>query len=68
MATVTLGRVPDRLVVHLVASDPFGASMTYAVAGVPTAWPAAPVLTVSGVDWPATLSGDSLTATWEVSA
>ena len=68
MATVALGRVPDRLVVHLVASDPFGASMTYAVAGVPTAWPAAPVLTVSGVDWPATLSGDSMTATWEVSA
>lgn len=31
MATVTLGRVPDRLVVHLVAGDPFGASMTYAV-------------------------------------
>ncbi|MBK6559910.1 MAG: hypothetical protein IPI13_18170 [Actinomycetales bacterium] len=31
MATVTLGRVPDRLVVHLVASDPFGVSMTYAV-------------------------------------
>lgn len=26
------------------------------------------MLTVSGVDWPATLSGDSLTATWEVSA
>lgn len=63
---IILGRTPERLLVHLTASDPFTCVLRRRdSAGQLTDWTTTPVLEFDGgPEWPATLAGAD--ATWSI--
>lgn len=64
MATnLDLGKVSGTLLVKLVRGDTFAIALAYADAGVESAWPIEPVMTLAGQNYTMTLSTDGLLAT-----
>lgn len=68
MADLVLGRKAAGLIVEVISSAPWSIGLTLKRNGVPIPWPAAPVLSFTGISWTATLTDGGTRAEWTQTA